>query len=157
FYPPGWINSNSGNIDADSATKWTAALNIDSFQNNANTGQGNNPACAAITRGEYVNFAFIQTDGVPFPAGSPSPHAPFVTTNARPLRMNGGDELIVTLADTQHGLKVIVRDLTTGQSGFMVASGANGFASVLWDPSGNNCDFATHNLPHDFHPAYATS
>jgi hypothetical protein len=157
FYPPGWINSNSGNLDADSGTKWTAALNIDSFQSNDNTGQGNNAACVAFTNGEYVNFAFIQTDGVPFPAGSPSPLGPFVSTNANTLRMNGGDELIVTIADTDHGLKVTIKDVTTGQTGFMVASAANGFASVLWDPNGNNCDFATHNLAHDFHPAYATS
>lgn len=157
FYPPGWINSNSGAVDADSATKWTAALNIDSFQSNDNTGQGNNAACVALTNGEYVNFAFIQTDGVPYPAGSPSPLGPFVSTNDKTLRMNGGDELIVTIADTEHGLKVTVKDVTTGQTGFMVASGANGFASVLWDPNGNNCDFATHNLAHDFHPAYATS
>jgi hypothetical protein len=157
FYPPGWITSNSGVLDADSATKWTAALNIDSFQNNDNTGQNNNPACAAITNGEYVNFAFIQTDGVPFPAGSPSPLGPFVSTNANTLRMNGGDELIVTVADTEHGLKVTIQDLTTGQTGFMVASGANGFASVKWDPNGTDCKFATHNLPHDFHSAYATS
>jgi hypothetical protein len=71
--------------------------------------------------------------------------------------MNPGDELIVTLADTEHGLKVTIQDLTSGQMGFMVASGANAFASVLWDPNGTNCDFRTHNLPHDFHPAYATS
>ena len=24
-------------------------------------------------------------------------------------------------------------------------------------PNGTDCDFATHNLAHDFHPAYATS
>ena len=156
FYPPGWINSNTGAIDADSATKWTAALNIDSFQNNDNTGQGNNAACVAFTNGEYVNFAFIQTDGVP--TVSPSPLVPIpLSTNANTLRMNGGDELIVTIADTHHGLKVTIKDVTTGQTGFMVASGANGFASVLWDPNGTNCDFATHNLAHDFHPAYATS
>jgi hypothetical protein len=157
FYPPGWINSNSGAIDADSATKWTAALNIDSFQSNDNTGQPNNPACVAITNGEYVNFAFIQTDGVP--SASPSPYDLAVnSTNAKTLRMNGGDELIVTLADTDSGLMVTIQDLTSGGSGSMVASGANGFASVLWDPPpGSVCDRATHELKHDFHPAYATS
>ena len=154
FYPPGWLFALFGQ---GTATQWTAALNIDSFQDNANTGQNNNPACQAITNGEYVNFAFIQTDGVPFPAGSPSPLGPLVSTNANTLLMNPGDELIVTLEDTEHGLKVTVHDLTTGQTGFMVASGANGFASVKWDPTGTNCDFATHNLAHDFHPAYATS
>ena len=157
FYPPGWFFSNIGAIDGDSATKWTAALNIDSFQGNDNTGAHNNPACRKVTNDEYVNFAFIQTDGVPFPKGSPSPLGPFVSTNANTLRMNGGDELIVTIADTTDGLRVTISDLTTRQSGFMVASGANGFASVKWDPNGTNCDFATHNLAHNFHPAYATS
>ncbi len=157
FYPPGWLFSNSGDIDADSATKWSAALNIDSFQNNDNTGQNNNPACEAITNGEYVNFAFIQTDGKPFPAGSPSPLGPLVSTNSKTLRMNGGDELIVSIVDTANGLLITVQDLTTGQRGFMQASAANGFASVKWDPNGTDCKFATHNLPHNFHAAYATS
>src|SRR4029077_12387870 len=156
FYPPGWFFSNSGAVDADSGTKWTAALNIDSFQSNDNTGGVNNPACRKITNDEYVNFAFIQTDGVP--SASPSPYDLAVnSTNAKTLRMNGGDELIVTLADTEHGLKVTIQDLTTNESGSMVASGANGFASVLWDPNGTDCARATHNLAHDFHPAYATS
>jgi hypothetical protein len=115
FYPPGWINSNSGAVDADSATKWTAALNIDSFQSNDNTGQGNNAACVAITNGEYVNFAFIQTDGVP--SASPSPYDLAVnSTNAKTLRMNGGDELIVTLADTDSGLMVTIQDLILRRS-----------------------------------------
>jgi hypothetical protein len=151
FYPPGWV-ANSG-----TATNWTAALNIDTFDDNQNTGQLNNAACQQAVGTEYVNFAFIQTDGVPFPAGSPSPLGPFVQMNANTLLMNGGDQLIVTLTDTRHGLKITVQDLTTRQSGFMVASAANGFAAVLWDPNGSNCAFATHNLPHDFHPAYATS
>jgi hypothetical protein len=150
FYPPGWITSNS-------ATQWTAALNIDTFDDNANTGQDNNAACVAAVGTEYVNFAFMQTDGIPFPKGSPSPLGPFVALNDKTLFMNPGDELIVTLADTEHGLKITVHDVTTGQTGFMVASAANGFASVRWDPNGTNCDFATHNVPHDFHPTYATS
>jgi hypothetical protein len=148
FYPPGWITSNS-------ATQWTATLNIDSVSSNDNTGQGNNAACGGAV--EYVNFGFIQTDGIPFPPGSPSPLGPFVATNANTLFMNPGDELLVTLADTPHGLKTTVQDLTSGQTGFMVASAANGFAQILFDPNGDNCDFATHNLTYDFHPMYATS
>lgn len=148
FYPPGWLNGNS-------LTQWTAALNIDSLSENYNTGQGNNAACGGAI--EYVNFAYIQKDGTPYPAGSPSPLGPFVQTNAETLYMNGGDELVVTINDTEHGLKVVVQDLTTGESGYMVASAANGFAEILYDPNGTNCDFATHNLPYDFHPMYATS
>lgn len=155
FYPPGWITSNS-------LTQWTAALNIDSLSENLNTagtgaygGQGNNAACGGDI--EYVNFAYIQMDGKPYPPGSPSPLGPLVSTDAETLFMNPGDELLVTLTDTEHGLKVTVQDLTTGQSGFMIASSANGFAEILFDPNGNNCDFSTHNLPYDFHPMYATS
>ena len=173
FYPPGWLFALFGQ---GTATQWTAALNIDTFQWNDNVPcgtegphcrggvppaplpiQGNNAACAALTNDEYVNFAFIQMDGMPFPPGSPSPLGPIVSTNKETLLMNPGDELIVTIEDTEHGLRVTVQDVTTGQAGFMVASGANGFASVKWDPAGDNCDFATHNLAHDFHPAYATS
>ena len=148
FYPPGWFISND-------TTRWTAALNIDSLSENMNTGQGNNEACGGAI--EYVNFAFIQRNGVPFPPGSPSPLGPFVAVNNDTLFMNSGDELVVKLEDTEHGLKVTVLDLTTGQSGFMVASAHNGFAEILFDPNGDNCDFATHNIPYDFHPMYATS
>ncbi len=149
FYPPGWITSNS-------ATQWTAALNIDSVSQDGNTGQGNNAACGGAV--EYVNFAFIQTDGVP--TGPPSPllsNGNTFTVNAKTLYMNPGDELEVLEFDTAHGLEIIVRDLTTGQSGFMVASAANGFGQILFDPNGTDCNPATHNLPYDFHPMYATS
>jgi len=150
FYPPGWFASCD-------VTQWCAALNIDSLSENANTGQFNNSACEAAVGDEYVNFAYIQTDGVPFPPGSPSPLGPFVATNANTLFMNSGDELVVKLEDTAHGLKITIEDLTSGQSGFMVASAANGFAEILFDPNGNNCDFTAHNIPSDFHPVYATS
>jgi len=150
FYPPGWINGNS-------ATQWTSALNIDSLSQNGNTGQPNNAACGGAI--EYVNFAFIQTDGVP--TGPPNPllatGATTFTVNAKTLYMNPGDELLVVEGDTPHGLKITVTDLTTHQSGFMVASAANGFGQILFDPNGADCNPATHNIPYDFHPMYSTS
>jgi hypothetical protein len=85
IYPPGWLFALFGE---GTATQWTAALNTDSFQSNDNTGKNINAACAAIANNEYVNFAFIQTDGVSFPAGSPSPLGPPVSTNANTLLMN---------------------------------------------------------------------
>ena len=94
---------------------------------------------------------------MPFPPGSPSPLGPFVALNSETLFMNSGDELVVTLEDTAHGLKITVDDLTSGESGFMVSSAANGFAEILYDPNGTNCDFATHNIAYNFHPMYATS
>ena len=63
--------------------------------------------------------------------------------------MNPGDVLKVSITDPSSGLTVRVDDLTTGQSGFMQASAANGFANTnLSDCSGN---------PHTFHAEYSTA
>lgn len=149
FYPPGWITGNS-------LTQFTAALNIWSVSQNANTGRGNNAACGGAI--EYGNFAYIQTDGVPLgPANPLLANGNTFTVNDKTLYMNPGDELLVVQTDTEHGLRISIRDLTTGQSGLMVASAANGFGQILFDPNGADCDPATHNLPYDFHPMYATS
>ena len=104
-----------------------------------------NPNCT-----EPVNFAFIQTNGVP--TGPPGPNtatnATF-TPNAQTLLMNQGDHIRVTIKDTSAGLITFVDDLTTGKTGFMVASGANGFQNT--DP--NTC--AGTNF--DFHPEFDTA
>jgi hypothetical protein len=54
----------------------------------------------------------------------------------------------VAFADTPNGLKVTINDLSTGQSGFMTASKANGFAQVKYDPNGTSCTA----IPYNFHP-----
>ena len=150
FYPPGWFSS------CDNTDRWCSALNIDSLSENMNTGLGNNQACGGAV--EYVNFAFITKNGVP--VGPPSPllsNGSTFTPTAETLFYNPGDVLRIVLQDTAHGLKITITDLTTGESGFMTASAANGFAQIKYDPTGTNCDPATHNLPYDFHPMYATS
>jgi hypothetical protein len=153
FYPPGWLNGND-------ATRWTSALNIDSLSQNLNTGLFNNSACvnSAFGGSEYVNFAFITKNGVP--TGPPSPllvNQNTLTPNANTLFYNSGDLLRVALKDTPNGLRISITDLTSGQSGSMTASASNGFARILYDPTGTNCSLAKHNLPTDFHPMYATS
>jgi len=153
FYPPGWLDSND-------PTRWTSALNIDSLSQNPNTAEDQNRACQAAAVGgiEYVNFAFITKDGVR--TGPPSPllaNGNTFTPNADTLFYNPGDLLRIVLQDTSHGLKITITDLTTPQSGSMTASAANGFAQILFDPTGTSCDPTTHNLPYDFHPMYATS
>jgi hypothetical protein len=67
--------------------------------------------------------------------------------------MNPGDQILVTLHDTPTGFQVLLQDLTTGDSGSMVASAANGFAQIVFDPAATTC---TQN-PYTFHPMYATS
>jgi hypothetical protein len=141
FYPPGYPPFSS-HISC-SATQWCAALNIDSLEC---TFLGVcNRNCT-----EPVNFAFIQTNGVP-----PGPPAPgyqtgaTFTPNANTLMMNPGDKLLILLEDTTNGLATIVIDLTTRQIGLMVASAANGFANT----SLSTCQSA----PFNFHPEYSTA
>jgi hypothetical protein len=156
FYPPGWFSSCDIKL-------WCSALNIDSVSENLNTpgtgqygGQGNNAACGGDI--EYVNFAFITKSGIP--TGPPGPllaNNDTLTPNADTLFFNPGDILRIVMHDTTHGLKITIIDLSTGETGTMTASAANGFAQIKFDPNGVDCDPTTHNLPYDFHPMYATS
>lgn len=154
FYPPGWVPWPSGN--SCDPTKWCAALNIDSLSESLT--QINNAACQNVAGLEYVNFAFITHNGVaqapadpttvflpPFSALTPNPKAD--------LFMSSGDTLVVDLHDTPNGFQVVIHDLTSGESGLMTASKANGFAQVKFDPAGTTCT----SIPYAFHPMYATS
>ena len=155
FYPPGWAPWPAGNSCA--ATQWCAAFNIDSLSENPVTGQLLNPTCAAKTGVEYVNFAFITKSGHPQPGSPPNPvNATINTFTPNPsadLFMNSGDTIIVTLHDTAHGLQIVLDDSTTGQSGSITSSAADGFGQVKFAPSGTTCQ----NIPYDFHPMYSTS
>jgi len=142
FYAPGFTPF----IDSVScdAKRWCAAVNIDSLECTFAFATCNNNCI------EPVNFAFLQMDGRP--AGPPSPQRTDTSTffpNRETLMMNGGDVLSVTIRDTRHGLLTRINDLTTGRSGFMVASAANGFMNTnIADCSGT---------PFDFHPEYSTA
>ncbi len=63
FYPPGWVSWPAG-VSCD-ATKWCAALNIDSLSEDLNTGTVNNDDCLNRAGLEPVSFAFITKSGVP--------------------------------------------------------------------------------------------
>jgi hypothetical protein len=155
FYPPGWAPFQlPGGISCD-ATKWCAALTIDSLSENPATGQVLNPTCQAITGLEYVNFAFITHDGVAQAPANPvhSTAATFTPDASKDLFMNGGDNIDVNMHDTASGLQVALNDTTTHESGSMTASAANSFGQVQFDPTGTSCN----NIPYDFHPMYSTS
>ena len=162
FYPPGWVEWPASAVGAAGTscdpTRWCAALNIDSLSSNI-AFQNNNAACVARAGVEYVNFAFITKNGVATGPASPllSTLGGTFTPSPADLFMNSGDTIQVTMHDTANGLEIDLNDLTSGDSGFMTASAANGFAEVLYDPNGNNCDPATHNIPTNFHPMYSTS
>jgi len=138
IYPPGFETGISCDL-----THWCAALNIDSFEITS-AGQ-ENPNCS-----EPINFAYIQRNGVPTgPPGPDTANASTGTPNAQTLLMNPGDHLRITIQDTAAGLKTRIEDLTTGQSGFMIASAANGFRHT--DP--NTCAGSFYT----FHPEYDTA
>jgi len=154
FYPPGWAPWPAGNSCA--ATLWCAALNIDSLSENMNTGGSLNPKCAAVTGLEYVNFAFITKNGVSQAPANPvdSTGATFTPNRSKDMFMHSGDVLRVSMRDTTHGFRVVIRDATSGQSGSMTASAANGFGEVQYNPAPST---ACVNIPTNFHPMYSTS
>jgi hypothetical protein len=151
FYPPGWVPWPTG--IGCTAKQWCAALNIDTFSDNENTGALNNTACLNSVGPEPVNFAFVTKNGVATAPGNPGAPQHFVPVPAKDLLMNSGDKLSVHLFDTPDGLKVTIADHTTGATGSMTASAANGFGTVVFDPRATKCTIT----PLNFHPEYSTS
>jgi hypothetical protein len=153
FYPPGWAPWPAG-VSCD-ASKWCAAMAIFSLNQDQNTGAVNNADCLNTVGIEPANFAFITKSG--------APHAPpgpldlttesFTPNPDTDLFMNSGDKLTVDIHDGSAGLTAIVHDLTTGETGSMTASAANGFAQILYEPASATC----HEAPYTFRPMYATA
>jgi hypothetical protein len=143
FYPPGFAPFVDG-ISCD-GTHWCAALTIDSLECTVSGVCNNN--CF-----EPVNRAFIQTNGVP--TGPPSPQRADLATftpNKHTLLMGPGDKLTIRIFDNKRAgaLETRVADLTTGQTGFMLASARNGFMNTsIADCSGT---------PWSFRPLYSSA
>ena len=147
FYAPGaapFID----NISCDN-THWCASLHINDLECTLGFQHCNNNCI------EPTNFAFIQTNGVP--TGPPSPqltNAATFTPNAQTLLMNPGDRLHIHIWDARipgggHALETEIKDRTTGQTGFMIASARNGFMSTsIKDCSGR---------PFNYQPEYSTA
>ena len=151
FYPPGWVPWPAG--IGCTAKQWCAAMNIDTFSENQNTGQFNNTACLNTVGPEPVNFAFVTKNGVATAPANPGAPQHFVPNNKRNLLMNSGDRLTVRLFDTPGGLRTTIVDHTTGATGSMTASAANGFGSVVFDPSAKKCTIT----PLNYHAEFSTS
>jgi hypothetical protein len=155
FYPPGWAPFQLfGGVSCD-ASQWCAAMAIFSFNQDQNSGVNNNAACLNTVGVEPANFAFVTTSGVPHaPAGPLDQTGDTFTPNpATDLFMNSGDKLTVDIHDGSAGLTAIVNDESTGQTGSMTASAANGFAQILYEPTASAC----HEAPYTFRPMYASS
>jgi hypothetical protein len=153
FYPPGWVQWPPG-VSCDPA-KWCAAIAIFQLNENQNSLTLNNDDCLETVGLEPANFAFITRNGVP--VGPPDPlglnGATFTPSPSKVLMMGAGDHVTVDIHDTAAGLKIILNDLTKGQTGTMTASADNGFAAVDYAPDASQCT----ETPHNWHPSYATS
>ena len=159
FYPPGWIPWPTWQVAVGASscnpTMWCAALNIDSLSLNPVTGQTNNPTCLGKVGEEYVNFAFVTKNGKSTGPANPldATTSGTYTPSPKDLFMNSGDHLRTSFTDTPNGVQVTIHDLTTGGTGSMTASKANGFAQIKFDPTGTSCTA----IPYNFHPMYNTS
>jgi hypothetical protein len=154
FYPPGWGPVSCTDANGNTDGKWCAAMTIDSFMQNSNTGAFNNNACLNAAGVEPVNFAFITKSGnSQGPADPLDQTAATFTLGADTLEFSNGDKLVVDLHDTAAGFQVVIHDLTSGANGSMTASVANGFGHPLFQPNASTCTDA----PYAFHPMYSTS
>jgi HYR domain-containing protein len=108
-------------------TKWCASLNIDELTTNC---------------GEPVSAAPITTDGTP---GGPR------------LLMSNGDAIRITIKDTANGMQNIVEDVTSGQTGSMISSGANGFMQTNESTHAMDASATCKKVPFDYHPEYLTA
>jgi hypothetical protein len=147
FYPPGEAPF-FDNISCDNS-HWCASLHINDLECTFGF-DSCNQNCE-----EPTNFAFIQKNGVP--TGPPSPQEANLDTstpNSETLLMSPGDKLVVHISDAPapgggNALEVRIDDLTTGQSGFMQASAANGYqATGIADCSGR---------PFNYEPEYSSA
>src|SRR5438128_2471718 len=159
FYPPGWVPWPTWAVavgaSACDATKWCAAMNIFNLLEDPINGTTQNATCASRIGLETVNFAFVTRNGRTQAPPNPvdSTLATFTPDPQRDLFMNSGDHLNVSLRDTASGLRAVVNDLSTGQSGSMTASASNGIAQIQYDPTGTSCNA----IPFTSHPMYRRS
>jgi hypothetical protein len=161
FYGPGYVPQFEGFGCA--ATQYCAAMTIDSRTLDQNAGVENTRACNNFILGgaEPLNWAYITKSGVSQAPANPlftgtfsNPNFTAVNPNlSEDLLMSPGDTIKVHMHDTQAGLRIDLNDLTTGQSGSMTSSIANGFGHILYTPNSSTCQEA----PYAFHPEYSTA
>jgi hypothetical protein len=150
FYSPGF----APNPDAYACDpiKWCAALNIWSVDYDYNHHVNNNEDCLDKVGVEPGNYAYVTKNGAPANTVDPL-SVTFDVDPQKVLMMGPGDAVNVDIHDTSAGLFVGLDDKTSGESGSMVASKANGFKQVVFDPQASTCT----EKPYAFHPMYSTS
>jgi len=160
FYPPGWVPWPTWAVAVGASscdpTKWCAAMNVFSLLEDPVHGTVQNDTCAAKVGIETFEFAFVTKNGKSHAPANPldATLATYTPNKHQDLFMSTGDQVTVRLHDTADGVQAQLNDLTSGDSGSMTASPANGFAQFQYDPNpGTSCTA----IPYAFHPMYSTS
>jgi hypothetical protein len=161
FYAPGYVEQFEG--FGCTATQYCAAMTIDSRTLDQNNGVENNDACNNYILGgpEPIDWAYVTTNGKSQAPADPLFTGTFSAPNfaavnpdtTKDLMMNPGDSIRIHMFDTSAGFRVDMTDLTTGASGSMTASTANGFGHILYKPNSKKCT----SKPYAFHPEYSTA
>ncbi len=167
FYGPGYVPQFEG--FGCTAHQYCAAMTIDSLSLDPNHGPAgsdgtpNNADCNDFVLGgeEPINWAYITKSGQSQAPANPlftgrleDPNFTAVDPDLqKDLLMSPGDRIRIHMHDTPAGFRVDMFDLTTGQSGSMTASIANGFGHILYQPTSATCNEA----PYAFHPEYSTA
>jgi hypothetical protein len=160
FYGPGYVPQFEG--FGCTATQYCAAMTIDSRTLDQNTGIENTDACDALILGgaEPINWAYVTESGQSQAPANPEFTGTFSNPNltavnpdpSEDLMMNPGDVIRIHMHDTSAGFRTDLTDLTTGHSGSMTASTANGFGHIMYTPNAETCTVQ----PYAFHPEYST-
>jgi hypothetical protein len=160
FYGPGYVPQFEG--FGCTAHQYCAAMTIDSRTLDQNTGTENAADCNNYVLGgaEPTNWAYITRSGQSQAPANPMFTGTFTNPNftavdpdlTKDLLMSPGDRILIHMHDTRAGFRTDLVDLTTGQSGSMTASVANGFGHILYTPTASACQEA----PYAFHPEYST-
>jgi hypothetical protein len=150
FYAPGFAPT--PDYYSCDATKWCAAVNIWSVNYDYNHSRANNADCLERVGIEPGNYAYLTKNGAPVNRVDPL-HVTYDIDAKQVLFMSPGDFVNVDIHDTAAGVFSGLTDYTTGESGSMVASKANGFKQVVYDPKASTCT----EKPYAFHPMYSTS
>ena len=159
FYPPGWVPWPTWAVAVGASscdpTRWCAAMNVFSLLEDPVNGTFQNASCVAKVGVETFEFAFVTKNGVAQAPANPldATLTSFTPDKQRDLFMKSGDNLQVSIHDTQNGVQAKINDLSSGESGSMTASPDNGFAQFKYAPTGDSCQA----IPYAFHPMYSTS
>ena len=151
FYPPGWVPfQNAISCDATQVVRGDGDLQLQQRPEHRRRQQRRLPEHGRAS--SPPNFAFITKSGhAPGAARPAGPHAARRSHPTRPRTCSWapGDAIDISIHDSADGLVTEIGDLTTGESGSMTASIANGFAQVNYDPTRRDVHADAVRVPPD--------